>query len=407
MNNQDNKKQPKNANGDGTLYFQEKTNRWICQVTYYSPSGQRKRKSFSAKTKTEVKKKRKDFERELALGRITETSNCTVVDLLKEAIEYDFKIGILQEAAYTRQLYTVKIINKSTIGSTPIVKLTEDAINTFLLELKIKYSNSVISKVFSALRRAYRIAISKRLLMHNLMDSSFIKKPKSNRQDKKVYAFTCEEEAIFLEALKEKRYRLKCIDYNSMFMIELFAGLRMGEICALTPNDIDLKNNVIHVRNTITRGIDYEVKVADSTKTPRGCRDVPINKMLVETLEKVLDNYVENKYNLLFYNEAQDRPVSTQQANSYFRRLCTKIGLQPIGGQHLLRHTFATRCIEAEIPAEVLMRWMGHTDISITITTYCDIFAKMHDKAIEKFTNYCNENLINKTVQKDNISVVA
>lgn len=390
-------KNQKNANGDGTLYFKEATNRWICQITYYSPSGERKRKSFSAKTKTEVKKKRKDFERELALGRITETSDCTAVDLLKEQIEYDYKIGEIKEAAYVRQLYTVKIIDKSSIGNIPIVKLTEPKINEFLLSLKDEYSNSVISKAYSALSRAYRIAVSKRLLTFNLMDSPFIKKPKSDRQDKKVYAFTCEEQNIFLEALKKKRYRSKNIDYNSMFMIELFAGLRMGEICALTPDDIDLKNNVIHVRNTVTRGINYEVKIGDKTKTPRGVRDVPINHFLIETLHKVLNDYVDNEYNLLFYNETMGRPVSTQQANDYFHRLCKSAGLQPIGGQHLLRHTFVTRCIEAEIPPEVIMRWAGHKNISVTLDTYTDVFAKMHNKAIDKFSNYCNENLISMT----------
>ena len=397
MNKQTEIKNQKNANGDGTLYFNKATNRWICQITYYSPSGESKRKTFSAKTKTEVKKKRKEFEREIALGRITDTSDCTIVELLKEQIEYDYKIGEIKEAAYVRQLYTVKIIDKSSIGNIPIVKLTEAKINEFLLSLKNEYSNSVISKVYSSISRAYRIAISKRLLTYNLMDSPFIKKPKSDRQDKKVYAFTCDEQSTFLEALKKKRYRAKNIDYNSMFFIELFAGLRMGEICALTPDDIDLKNNVICVRNTITRGVDYEIKVGDKTKTPRGVRDVPINPLLVETLEKVLNNYVENKDNLLFYNEAMDRPVSTQQTNDYFHRLCKSAGLQPIGGQHLLRHTFATRCIEAEVPAEVLMRWMGHKDISVTINTYCDVFAKMHNKAIDKILAYCSENLIGVT----------
>ena len=388
----------KNANGDGTLYFHEPSNRWRCQITYPSPSGERKRKSFSGKTKTEVKNKRKEFERELVLGRITDTSECTVIDLLKEQIEYDFQIGEIQEAAYMRQLYTVKIIEKSAIAPIPIVKLNETKINEFLLDLRKRYSNSVISKAYSALSRAYRIAIGKRLLTYNLMDSPFIKKPKSKRQDKKVYAFTCEQESLFLEALKAKRYRAKNIDYNSMLMIELYAGLRMGEICALTPDDIDLENGVIHVNNTITRGIDYEVKVGDKTKTPRGVRNVPIDPLLVETLKAVLDHYVENNDELLFYNEKMDRPVSTQQVNDYFKRLCKKAGLTPSGGQHLLRHTFVTRCIESGIRAEVVMHWVGHTDIGITVNTYADVFAKMNNEAIEQISAYRNNNLLNNKV---------
>ena len=225
------------------------------------------------------------------------------------------------------------------------------------------------------------------------MDSPFIKKPKSNKPTKKVYAFTCEEQAIFIEALKTKRYQAKNIDYNSMLMIELYSGLRMGEVCALTPKDIDLKNNVIHVRNTVTMGVDCTAKVGDRTKTPRGIRDVPVNPLLVETLKKVLNDFVDNKDHLLFYNEKKDRPVSTQQVNCYFHRLCDKAGLNTTGGTHTLRHTFATRCIEASVQAEILSNWLGHTDISITLNTYCDVFSKMHDNAIEKFSNYCMENV--------------
>lgn len=393
MSKKTNDLKPRHANGEGTLYFDEHSNKWRLQVSYYAPNGERKRKSFTGINKTEVRNKKNKFLQELALGRITQTSDCTIGDLLKEQAEFDFKIGDIKEAAYVRQYYTIKIIEKSSIGDIPIGKLTEAKINSFLLELKSIYSNSIISKVYSGLSRAYRIAINKRILTYNLMDSPFIKKLKADRQDKKVSAFTCEEEKIFLEALKKKRYRAKNIDYNSMFMIELFAGLRMGEICALTPDDIDLKNNIIHVRNTITRGIDYKVKVGDNTKTPKGIRDVPINPLLIETLEKVLNNYTGNRYSLLFYNHSMDRPVSTQQTNDYFHRLCKSAGLQITGGQHLLRHTFITRCIEAEIPAEVIMRWAGHKDISVTINTYTDVFARMHNKAIDKFSKYCAENL--------------
>lgn len=383
----------KNANGDGTLYFHEATNRWRCQITYYSPSGERKRKSFSAKTKTEVKKKRKDFERELALGRITETSDCTAVDLLKEAADYDYNFNIIQEAAYTRRLDTIRIIRLSAIGNVPLVKLTEAKINDFLRDIKSRYSNSTIGKVYSALSKAYKLAIDKRLLTYNLMDSPFIRRPKADKKDRNVSAFTCEEENIFLETLKQKKYKVNSVNYVPMFFIELFAGLRMGEICALTPDDVDLDNNIIKVRNTVTRGLNYEVKIGDRTKTPRGVRDVPINPYLKNILKDVLENYESNKDDLLFYNKALNRPVSTEQANNAFKRLCKSAGLKISGGQHLLRHTFITRCIEAEIPAEVIMRWAGHKDISVTINTYTDVFAKMHNKAIDKFTDYCTENL--------------
>ena len=57
----------------------------------------------------------------------------------------------------------------------------------------------------------------------------------------------------------------------------------------------------------------------------------------------------------------------------------------PVRGQHALRHTFATRCIEAGVSAEVLRKWLGHKNIHMTLDTYADVFSSLHNKSIERF----------------------
>lgn len=57
-------------------------------------------------------------------------------------------------------------------------------------------------------------------------------------------------------------------------------------------------------------------------------------------------------------------------------------------GQHALRHIFATRCIEAGVPAVVLKTWMGHTNIHITLDTYADVFSRMNNDSMKKFEDY-------------------
>ena len=54
----------------------------------------------------------------------------------------------------------------------------------------------------------------------------------------------------------------------------------------------------------------------------------------------------------------------------------------------MLRHTFATRCIEARVPAEVLKKWLGHKDVSITINTYTDVFNQFEKDNINKVNHY-------------------
>ena len=158
----------RNSNGEGTIFFDERNKRWRCQISYKTFSGASARKSISGKTKTEVINKKNKLLCEIAKGRITETTNATVVDLLREDARFDYDINAIKDASYNRRIFTINIIEKSLLGSIPIVKIQEKQINAFLISLKSTYSNSVISKVYSALSKAYNLAINKQLMSYNL-----------------------------------------------------------------------------------------------------------------------------------------------------------------------------------------------------------------------------------------------
>lgn len=375
-----------------SLYFDESVNRYRLQIYYYDNLGAKQRKSFTGKTKQVVREKRNKFSKKLLDNAITYTSSATIPQLLKELANYDYNINIIKATAYQRRIDTITIIEKSFLGNIPISDIQKNMINQYLFSLQSKYSNSTISKVYAAISRAFKIAISRHIVASNPMDDPFLKRPKSAKSDRVIKAFTYEEEKCFLKALKDHKYNYgnNHNDYDSMLLIELFAGLRMGEISALTPEDIDLNNNYIHVSKTVSRGLNNSIFISETPKTENGIRDVPIVPQLKPVLKKCIENYKDNKLNLIFYNYSMDRPITTQQVNDYFSRFCQKYRIKKNGGQHLLRHTYATRCIEAGIPAEVIMKWMGHSDISITINTYCDVFMKMHNDAINLFTKYCD-----------------
>ena len=158
--------------------------------------------------------------------------------------------------------------------------------------------------------------------------------------------------------------------------------MRMGEVNALTPEDIDFKNNAIHVRNTVIC-VDNESRLGDTTKTFAGYRDIPISEQLKPILVRAINNMKPNDLNLIFYDFKNKRPFSTSAASAYFSRVCSRVGIKP-RGSHALRHTFATRCIESGVPAVVLKKWLGHTDIHVTLDTYAEVFDRMHNDAIDK-----------------------
>ena len=87
-----------------------------------------------------------------------------------------------------------------------------------------------------------------------------------------------------MEALKEHKIPDGRNGYKLQLLIELYSGMRMGEINALTDDCIDFEQGVIHVRRTISRGAEYEDYIKNGTKTYAGTRDIPINKFLKPVL---------------------------------------------------------------------------------------------------------------------------
>lgn len=164
----------------------------------------------------------------------------------------------------------------------------------------------------------------------------------------------------------------------------------INEINALRPEDIDLEGGIIHVRSTISSDLYGKPVLKKGAKTENGVRDIPISASLRPVLEEALEKQVKNRYGLVFCTHKKKGLITTGSVNSQFRQILRAAGIEPCG-QHALRHTFATRCIEAGIPAVVLKTWLGHADIHMTLDIYTDVFNEMHHDAIRKLDAYLDE----------------
>ena len=153
-------------------------------------------------------------------------------------------------------------------------------------------------------------------------------------------------------------------------LLSLYAGLRIGEICALEWQDVDLENGLIHIRKTVSRISATERNTARSTlviaqpKTIASFRDIPICSWLVPVLKQVHDIRRSS-----FVASSHAGFVSPRTFDYRYHKLLKTAGIQTIN-YHALRHTFATRCIEAGIDVKTLSELLGHTDASITLNTY-------------------------------------
>ena len=295
-------------------------------------------------------------------------------------------MNFIAEQGYNRNLEFLRILEDSPVSQIPIYDVTVDDLERYMKSI-INYSNSVIEKLHLQIKQAFKEGVRRGFITDNIMEIHEIRRPKSNKPTKKVRGLTEEEQKLFTEALENYPIPKHGQHYKRQLLIELYTGMRMGEINALAPEDIDFNRSLIHVHKTVSTGLNNRSFISDTTKTDAGNRYVPINNLVKSILEESVRDMKSNPEGLIFYNQRRGSIINTNQVNSYFNRVAEKAGID-ITGQHSLRHTFATRCIEAGITPVVLKTWLGHTDIHVTLDTYSDVFDRLNYKSISQFEGY-------------------
>lgn len=361
--------------GNGSLR-QRENGKYEYRFRYSDEYGMRRSKTVTGKTIGECLDRADDFKEKLSRMSGGFGLDTTIPDILYWKAENDFAKNYTGEQGYDRKLRTIRIIEKSPIGWMPIASIRPEHVDAFMRSIT-HYANTVIQKIHAMIKTAFRIAFDCRIIDVNFMTRDDMRCPKSDKPDKKVRGFTEKEQEAFVKTLIEHKDRCGWNSYKLQLLIELYSGMRMGEINALKEKDIDFENGYIHVCRTVSRGIGYRPFLKEGTKTDAGVRDVPISGLLEPVLRKAISEKRKNPYGLLFYDYRNGKVVETHQVNSLFRRICEKAGIEHMG-QHALRHTFATRCIEAGVSPLVLKTWLGHTNIHITLDTYADVFARLN-----------------------------
>ena len=389
----------KRGNGEGTIFKREINGKtfWVTEYTiamYDEKTGKRKRKTIYGKTRQEVKNKLEKIITELNTDTYVDKSKVTLYDVAKEFIDTAYKMNKLKESSYSRKLHTLKNISSHYIAQMELQKITEKDLKDFLIYIT-KYSDSVIAKIYGILNNTFRIAVRRNILRYNFLDNQLefeipLSKKYKNKS-KSVSAFTIEEQKQLINKLQNaEKFR-----YKYQIIIGLFTGMRMGEINALDLDDIDYENKLIHIRRTITRTFDDRATIGSYTKTVNGIRDLIMDPYLEKIFREYLSSeyYTPNDYHLLFCNSNKEC-ISTDTVNMMFKEFCknNNIGKGYDVHQHMLRHTFATRCIESGMPASVLSKIMGHANVSTTLNVYCEVFDKFKKEHIDQSFNYLKEN---------------
>ena len=360
----------------------------------------KKRKNLPSKEEAEQFLKELNYRRENPI--YIKNNGIPLFDLMLTNLDNKKNANLISQAQYDRVKRSLNVIKKAPFCFKNIEDIKSEEIQAFLNEMSKTYSNSSIKKFSEQFGQAFKYAFNKGYISKNPMIE--VIRPKSVKKDKDVRAMTVDEESKFINYLlehsvKDIEHSVKDIPYRNAFLMQLLMGFRIGEVLALNSGDIDLAHHLINVNKTLTKLADGTIVMSDSPKTKAGNRILPIPKVLepfiIEQL-KISKDIPNNDEHLLFKPHiVHYARVST--LNWSLNKILKELDI-PHFSTHSLRHTYATRSIEAGMSPVVLQKLMGHTDVSVTLNAYTSVFDKYKKNELEKVNEYyIEQNLIDNS----------
>ena len=331
-------------------------------IRYIDYDGTDKRKSFSGKTKAEVKKKLKDYIEEFNNDvNENDEKNLKVKDSMRTWLEV-FKFPSVERTTYdrlesiaTHHVYPSigdRVVH--TIRAVDIKKILNDKMND-------GYAYSTVKKIHSLLHDYFSYLMEQEILDKDPMRSvKMIKKSNFYALQGKENLPTTDTITVFndeeIAKLKEECFRTwgtgkRMYQQSAAYIFMLNTGLRAGEMLGLLNSDIDLENRVVHIQRGVKEvqrrdGVEQltgrEVEVG-KPKSATSRRDVPLNNTAIEMVLELRNEFYFGEDTPLVCDEngGFTRPLNFRKR---FYRVLEGAGIEQ-KGLHSLRHTFATNLV--------------------------------------------------------------
>lgn len=343
----------------GSNIYKRKDGRFEGRVNVeYKADGSKKYKSVYGRTLSEVKDKMSQLY-SVKSEKATSVLKLTVYEAAEEWLNAA-RLRI-KESSYANY---ANIVNKHilpVLGGAYIASLTTSKINEFIsskltsgrLSGKGGLSAKSVRDIMTVYRSIERYAYNE----YGIRETNFTM-PKIYSQ--KTDILNVSERKLLESYLVENMNRT-----NMAILLCLFTGLRIGEVCGLKWEDIDFGENTLFVNRTVQR-ISRNGKSTVITGTPKSrtsVRIVPIPDFMMKVLKKY------KSFPNLYIITNSIKPTEPRTMQNRFKAVLKACQLRSVNF-HLLRHTYATVCIEKGFDPKALSELLGHADASITLNRY-------------------------------------
>ena len=368
----------KRGNGEGSVFKRTDSNGKVIGWRGQQYIGD-KRKSYSGKTKDMVIEKmaldRADFNR----GVYVHNDDITVGQWISDWLEHDKKPYVKAQSYYNISGRLNKYILPY-LRDVRLQDLTPDLISRTYYKAFVEtttvrgtsYSESTIKQTATYFKGCLNDAVDSGKLVKNPHNKK-VKLP-NGRPAKEVRPYSPEEQQKIVAFCKGSQ-----LQHDHIIYFLIATGLRVGEAVVLTWDDIDFQKNKININKTFAQ-INGVYFVQEQTKTAKGTREIVMPKKIHSFLKKKKQetDHSKNYKNLVFPNSLYNH-MSEVSLRRRFQKVCAILDMDYYG-LHALRHTWATRCLEKNVPIKTVSEMLGHEDVLVTMNIYQSVLPNQQEE---------------------------
>lgn len=308
-----------------------------------------------------------------------------ILDQWLKAVQINVK-----ESTYARYYQLVKTHISPILGKYSVEKLSssllEQYTNSLLKSGRLDgtggLSPKTVSDILTVIKSSLKYARNNEYLVKCKTENITVKKTVQEIQVLSVNEQTILKNHLIFDINETKFGVLLC----------LYTGIRIGELCALRWEHLDLKRGILSIRETMQR--IKNVSNSDGSKThititsPKSAcsiRDIPLPLFLIE-----LAKDLESSPKSFVLTGSKTKFIEPRTLQNRFKKIVSKCDIPEIN-YHILRHTFATRCIEVGFEIKSLSEILGHANVNITLNRYVHSSFELKQENMEKLCATVNQ----------------